>query len=175
MKSRSALRGTPAFWASTVISARHWVITPSSRLWQILTMRASSPSPTYVTPAPSLSRKGSAILYASAGPDTTSVSLPVSTTLALPLTGAASIWVPRLAAAARILADASSETLEVSTSSFGVWWPVSRPRGPVITLIRSSEVETLVNTMSQPASAAAESTIDAPSAASGSALARVRL
>ena len=38
----------PPFSASTVISARHWVTTPSMRLWQIFASRARSPSPTYV-------------------------------------------------------------------------------------------------------------------------------
>ncbi len=46
MKSRRAWRGTPAFWARIVISASDWMTTPRNTLWQILTMRASSPSPT---------------------------------------------------------------------------------------------------------------------------------
>ena len=46
MKSRNACRGTPAFCASTVISASDCVTTPRNTLWQIFTMRASSPSPT---------------------------------------------------------------------------------------------------------------------------------
>src|SRR5919106_1621512 len=45
-KSRNALRRTPPFSASTVISAIDCVTTPSIRLWQILTRRAASPSPT---------------------------------------------------------------------------------------------------------------------------------
>jgi hypothetical protein len=46
MKSRKAWRGTPAFSASTVISASDCATTPRKTLWQIFTVRASSPSPT---------------------------------------------------------------------------------------------------------------------------------
>ena len=46
MNSRNACRGTPAFCASTVISASDCVTTPRNTLWQIFTMRDSSPSPT---------------------------------------------------------------------------------------------------------------------------------
>ena len=43
---RKSLRRTPAFSASSVISMRFWITTPSMTLCAILTMRATSPSPT---------------------------------------------------------------------------------------------------------------------------------
>ena len=46
LRALLAARGTPAFWASTVISANDSMTTPRKTLWQILTIRASSPSPT---------------------------------------------------------------------------------------------------------------------------------
>jgi hypothetical protein len=109
------------------------------------------------------------------GPDATIVSLPAVTTFALPLTGAASMSVPSLAAAARTSAEASSDTLEQSISSFGDWSLPSTPSAPRHTAVRSSDAETVVNTMSNPRMARGESTIFAPSAASGSTLLRVRL
>ena len=109
------------------------------------------------------------------GPEATIVSLPAATTLALPLTGAASMSVPSFSAAARTCADASSDTLEQSMMSFGEPFLSSRPSGPVQTAIKSSEADTVVNTMSWPRSARGLSTILAPSSASGSTLLRVRL
>ena len=41
-----------------VLSASDWVTTPSIRLWQILTSRATSPSPTYVTDLPMCASSG---------------------------------------------------------------------------------------------------------------------
>jgi len=43
---RKSLRFTPDFSASSVISMRFWMTTPSMTLCAILTMRASSPPPT---------------------------------------------------------------------------------------------------------------------------------
>ncbi len=93
------------------------------------------------------------------GPDATIVSLPAATTFALPLTGAASMSVPSLAAAARTCDDASSETLEQSTINFGESPFASKPSGPVHTAIKSSDADTVVNTMSRPRSSRTESTI----------------
>jgi hypothetical protein len=107
--------------------------------------------------------------------EATIVSLPAATTFALPLTGAASISVPSVAAAARTWSDASSDTLEQSMISFGEPFLPSSPSGPVHTAMRSSDADTVVNTMSRPRSSLTESTILAPSAASGSTLLRVRL
>jgi predicted Zn-ribbon and HTH transcriptional regulator len=53
--------------------------------------------------------------------------------------------------------------------------PDSTPFGPEITSSRSSEVATIVTTMSRSARSAGESTIVAPAACKGSALERVRL
>src|SRR6185436_11560704 len=118
---------------------------------------------------------GCATSNALRGPDATIVSLPAVTTFALPLTGAASICVPSFAASARTFADASSDTLEQSTRSFGLRDLLSRPSGPRQTAIRSSDVDTVVNTMSQARSSSTEAAIDPPSSASGSTLLRVRL
>src|ERR1700722_13857877 len=145
-------------------------------LWQILTMRASSPSPTYDTPRPSRARNGSAILNCASGPDTTTDSRPALTTLALPDTGAASIATPRAAACSRTAADASVDTLEQSTKSLGALSARERtPLVPVTTSIRSSGPDTIVNTISRSARAAGESTIDAPNSAKGAAFAGVLL
>ncbi len=65
--------------------------------------------------------------------------------------------------------------VEQSTTTAGAAFDDSSPAGPVSASIRSWEVPTVTNTMSRPASSAAESTIFAPAAASGSALAFVRL
>jgi hypothetical protein len=46
MKARKASRGTPILLASSVISIRFSITTPSMTLCAILQMRASSPSPT---------------------------------------------------------------------------------------------------------------------------------
>src|SRR5215208_7812357 len=113
--SRNAARDTPPFSARTVISASDCATTPSIRLWQILTSLAPSPSPTYVAPAPNSSRYVRAVSQASLGPDTTTVSLPASTTDGFPLTGAARSSTPRSSVAALTSADAAGETVEEST------------------------------------------------------------
>jgi len=46
MNDRNAWRGTPAFSATSMISIRFSITTPSITLWAILQTRASSPSPT---------------------------------------------------------------------------------------------------------------------------------
>ena len=46
LRREAAKRGTPAFCARIVISAMLCATMPRNMLWQILTMRASSPSPT---------------------------------------------------------------------------------------------------------------------------------
>ena len=59
-------------------------------------------------------------------------------------------------------------------TSFGAFAPLSRPFGPATTSLTSSMVETMTNTMSHAARSTSRSATVAPSAASGSALARVR-
>ena len=103
MNSRNAWRGTPAFCARTVISARLWIVTPSSTLWAILQKRASSPSPTYAAPRRAkVSISGRASANAASGPEQTALSLPARTHRALPETGAAIIAAPRSKSRARI-------------------------------------------------------------------------
>ena len=58
---------------------------------------------------------GSTSSYASLGPDTAIASRPALTTLAFPLTGAASSVVPRAAAACRTRSEVSAETVLEST------------------------------------------------------------
>src|SRR5882672_113396 len=137
-KSRNAWRGTPAFSASTVISAMHCVTTPSITLWQILTMRDSSPSPTYDEPCPIIARYGAAASYAAFGPETTKVSLPALITLALPDTGAESSPTPFAARILRRSAEPSSEIDEHSTTILGLAEPDSSPFGPAMTSLTSS-------------------------------------
>src|SRR6202167_5371508 len=104
------------------------------------------------------------------------VSLPTFTTLPLPETGAASILVPRFDAAARTSAEACSDTVEQSTRILGDLPATdSTPPWLKVTSFRSSEVETIVKTMSQEARSDGLAAILAPDFASGSALARVRL
>src|SRR5918994_4161660 len=174
--SRNAARDTPPFSARTVISASDCATTPSIRLWQILTSRATSPSPTYVAPAPKSSRYGRTASQASAGPDTTSVSLPASTTDGLPLTGAARRATPRASVWALTSAEASVETVDESTTTDGAVSDLdSSPFSPRTTALKSSGPATIVKTMSRPASSTGASTTVAPSWASGSAFALVRL
>ncbi len=109
------------------------------------------------------------------GPDATMVSLPTLTTLPLPLTGEASMSTPRAPALARTSAEASSDTLEQSTMSPGLASPVSSPFSPWITDNRSSEVETMLKTMSRSFSSRGVSANLPPNSARGSALLRVRL
>ena len=75
---------------------------------------------------------------------------PAATMVALPLTGAESIAVPRSAAALRTSLAASSDTVEQSTTTFGAVFPVSNPPGPRVTASRSGDDITVVKTMSQP-------------------------
>ncbi len=67
------------------------------------------------------------------------------------------------------------ETVEESTTIFGLSSPVSRPPGPLMTASRSLSAETMMNTMSRSARSAGLSTIFAPNSASGSHFALVRL
>src|SRR5919106_3400026 len=174
--SRNAARETPPFSASTVISASDWATTPSIRLWQILTSRATSPSPTYVAPAPNSSRYGWTASQAPAGPDTTSVSLPASTTDGLPLTGAARRATPRASVWTLTSDDASGETVDESTITDGAASAFdSSPFSPRTTALKSSGPATIVKTMSRSASSSGRSTTFAPSSDRGSAFARVRL
>src|ERR671920_656274 len=174
--SRNAARDTPPFSASTVISASDCATTPSIRLWQILTSRAASPSPTYVAPAPNSSRYGRAASQASAGPDTTTVSLPASTTEGLPLTGAARRATPRRSVSTLTSADASGETVDESTITGGAASDRDNsPFSPRTTALRSSDPATIVKTMSRSTRSAGLSTTSAPSSPSGSAFALVRL
>jgi hypothetical protein len=95
--------------------------------------------------------------------------------LALPLTGAASMAVPRSAAAARTSAEASSETVELSIRILGdLPERVSTPSLPSVTCFRSFDAEIMVKTISQEARSAGRSTTRMPDFVSGSALARVR-
>ncbi len=103
------------------------------------------------------------------------MSVPAATTLALPLTGAESIAVPRRRAASRTWFEPSSDTVEQSIKSLGQRCAPSTPSAPVVTAMRSSEAETVLKTMSRSLKSFGESTIVAPSAASGSTLLRVRL
>ena len=106
----------------------------------------------------------------------TIVSRPALTTLGLPLTGAASSAVPRFSASARTAADASAEIVVESTTTAGAGPdPDSSPSGPATTCWKSAEPARIVNTMSRSPSSAGWSTIVAPSSASGSHFARVRL
>src|SRR5829696_9554676 len=174
--SRNAARDTPPFSARTVISASDCATTPSIRLWQILTSRAASPSPTYVAPAPNSSRYGRTASQASFGPDTTTVSLPASTTDGLPLTGAASRATPRASVSALTCADASGEIVEESTMIDGAASDLERrPFSPRTTALKSSGPATIVKTMSRSASSWGESSTVPPSSVSGSAFERVRL
>ncbi len=109
------------------------------------------------------------------GPDTTKLSLPAFTTLALPLTGAARNSTPRAASAARSLVEASTEIDVQSTTMRGGLGPDRRPSGPMRTCSRSWSLETIAKTMSRSARSASRSAMRAPCWASGSALARVRL
>jgi len=95
--------------------------------------------------------------------------------LPLPLTGEASIAVPRFAAASRTSSDASSETVEQSMRILGVLAAVSTPFLPRVTSFRSSDADTMVKTMSRSARSAGRATRRMPESVSGSALARVRL
>ncbi len=97
------------------------------------------------------------------------------TTLGLPLTGAASTAVPRSAACARTRSDASADTVDESISTSGALASaVSTPPSPIVTSWKSSGPAIIVKTRSRSASAAGESTMVAPSSASGSAFSRVR-
>ncbi len=114
---------------------------------------------------------------ASLGPETAAVILPARTTLGFPITGAARNAVPRPAASARTRAEASGDTVEQSTSTLG-----TAPSGlditppwPSTAAIRSSDVPTVMNTMSVLPSSAADAAGLAPSLTSGSALAGERL
>ncbi|MNC87013.1 hypothetical protein D3C83_27070 [compost metagenome] len=102
------------------------------------------------------------------------MSLPALITLALPDTGAASSFTPFSLSFARISADSSSEIEVLSTTIFGILPFEPTPFAPNSTSFTSLPVETIVNTMSQPARSASESTTFAPDFASGSAFARVR-
>ena len=164
MNSRKAERGTPARSASTVISDRHWMTTPSITLWQILQVRARSPSPTQVTPdgaiASSSARTSSNTSF---GPDETMVSFLALTTLPLPLTGAARNCAPRSASARRTSSDAASSTEEQSTTMRGAAaGSDSSPSGPEITARKSSGPATMANTTSRSARSAGAATIFAP-------------
>ena len=174
MNARNAWRGTPAFCARIVTSASDCVTTPSRTLWQILTIRDSSLSPTYDAPAPIVCNSGSTSRYTASGPEHTNESFPAFTTLALPDTGAASIAQPRRPRSARSSADPSTEIDEHSTRIRGTRAPDSRPSGPAMTERTSSHVDTMQNTTSQPASSASVDATVAPYGTSGSALARVR-
>ena len=110
----------------------------------------------------------------SAGPDTMNEPCPSANTSGLPQTGAARKPTPAAAAAARIRADASSDTVEQSTSTPGRRSPANRPPSPSVTCSRSAGPVTMVNTSSQPASAAMSGATRAPRAASGAVLASVR-
>src|SRR5579863_9996016 len=176
-QARNACRLMPLFSARTVISASDCATTPRNRLWQSLTVLATSPSPTYVTPRPSIARYGSVVANASLGPETAAVIFPARTTLGLPITGAASRAVPRSAISAQTRAEASGDTVEQSTSTLGAapLAPDIRPFRPSTAEIRSSDDPTVMNTMSLAPSSAAVPTGLAPSRTSGSALADERL
>ena len=174
-KARKSARDTPPCSARTVISAMHCETTPSMRLWQIFTNLARSPSPTYVTARAMSSRWGCASSHASAGPETQMVTRPALTTFGLPDTGAASSATPSSAAAARTSSPTAGETVVLSTTSRGRRSPDRMPCGPSRISLKSFGPATIVKTMSRSPSSAGASTIVAPSSASGSALARVRL
>src|SRR6266849_6112785 len=99
-------------------------------------------------------------------------------TFAFPETGAERSSTPCPASIFRSSAEPSREIEEHSTTMRGTRpLPLafdSRPFGPAITSLTSSQVETMQNTMSQPARSGRESAIFAPSFASGSAFAGVR-
>src|ERR1700722_1015638 len=104
------------------------------------------------------------------------VSLPTFTTLPLPETGAASILVPHFDAASRTSAEAASDTVEQSTRILGdLPATESTPPWLSVTSFRSSEVETMVKTMSQETRSDGLAAILAPDFVSGSALARGRV
>jgi hypothetical protein len=101
---------------------------------------------------------------------------PLSTTFGLPLTGAASIAVPRASAAARTSAAAAGAIVVESMINPGATSErESRPCGPVTTSATSADPATIVKTMSRSARSAGVSAIVAPSATRGCALERVRL
>ena len=95
--------------------------------------------------------------------------------MGLPLTGAQTNCAPASSTTPRTRADASVETVEESTTTFGWSAPVSRPPGPLITASRSLSAATMTHTMSRSARSTGSSTIFAPNSASGSHLALVRL
>ena len=95
-------------------------------------------------------------------------------TLALPDTGEASIFMFFSPSFWRISADSSSEIEVLSTTIFGAPPLDITPFGPNNTSFTSLPVDTMVNTMSQPARSVRLSTTFAPDFASGSALDRVR-
>ena len=103
------------------------------------------------------------------------VSLPTFTTLPLPGNRRRQHLTPRFCAAARTLAEASSDTVEPSIRIFGLSRNRQHAALAMVTSFRSSEAETMVKTMSQDARSAGLTAILAPDLASGSALARVRL
>src|SRR5690554_889046 len=112
---------------------------------------------------------------AGSGPDTTKLSRPASTTLPLPLTGAARNETPRCAHTSRMRAEESVETVEQSTTTPGSRaGSASSPPSPRSTCSRSGGVATMVKTTSCPRRSAMESTTATPCAASGSALDLVR-
>ncbi len=91
------------------------------------------------------------------------------------MTGAASRAVPCAASRSRTISDASTEMVEQSTTICGAVPAEIRPDGPSTASSRSWGVPTVANTISRSASSAAELTIFAPYASSGSALALVLL
>jgi hypothetical protein len=101
------------------------------------------------------------------------VSLPASATLGLPLTGAASISVPRASAWARICSAAAGEIVVESTIRPGV--TSDRDSSAEHTCSTSAEPATIVNTMSRSASCAGSLTTVAPSFSRSAAFSRVRL
>src|SRR5207244_3397177 len=101
---------------------------------------------------------------------------PARATLGLPQTGAASNAVPSRSAVARISAETSIDTVDASIRSDGARVPSeSRPCGPATTSTKSFESETVVMTMSRSARSTGRLTTCAPSFASDSVLAGVRL
>ncbi len=99
---------------------------------------------------------------------------PSAITSGLPHTGAARNATSSAVAAARIRAEASSDTVEQSTRMPGLASPLSSPPSPSTTSSRSRGPDTITYTTSQSASATMLSATRAPRAASGAVLAGVR-
>src|ERR1051325_9785002 len=103
-------------------------------------------------------KRGRTSLNARLEPEHTKLSLPAPATLALPLTGAAIICTPCAAKLTRSSREASSEIEEHSTTMRNAREERCvdglKPSGPCNTSVKTSDVDSMQKTISQPASSA---------------------